>query len=76
MDFSDGKAGRIISPKDMPGRTTKEGYTYFRKKIEPKNVDHLLTKTQANAHKEQLWYHKGVSRDLAQRILNLHSVDG
>ena len=76
MDFSGGKSGRIISAKDIPGQHTKEGYTYFRRKIEPQNVDHLLTETQANIHKDQAWFHKGVSRDLAQRILGSHCIDG
>ena len=76
MDFSGGKSGRIISAKDIPGHSTKEGYTYFRRKIEPQNVDHLLTETQANIHKDQAWFHKGVSRDLAQRILGSHCIDG
>jgi len=75
MDFS-GKSGRIVSAKDIAGHSTKEGYTYFRRKIEPQNVDHLLTETQANIHKDQAWFHKGVSRDLAQRILGSHCIDG
>jgi len=75
MDFS-GKSGRLISPKDIQGQRTKDGYTYFRRKIEPKNVDHLLTETQSNIHKEQPWFHKGVSRDIAQKILASHCVDG
>lgn len=75
MDFS-GKSGRLISPKDVQGQRTKDGYTYFRRKIEPKNVDHLLTETQANIHKQQIWFHKGVSRDIAQKILASHCVDG
>lgn len=75
MDFS-GKTGRIIRHKDVPGHITKDGYTYYRRKIVPTNVDHLLTETQANIHKEQPWYHKGIGRDIAQRILVSHSVDG
>ena len=75
MDFS-GKSGRLISPKDIQGQRTKDGYTYFRRKIEARNVDHLLTETQANIHKEQPWFHKGVSRDIAQKILASHCVDG
>ena len=75
MDFS-GKSGRIVTAKDMPGRTTKEGYSYFLRKIEPQNVDHLLTETQANIHKDQPWFHKGVSRELSQRILASHNIDG
>ena len=76
MDFSGGKSGRIVTAKDMPGQTTKEGYTYFRRKIEAQNVEHLLTETQANIHKDQPWFHKNVSRDLSQKILASHSVDG
>ena len=77
MDFSGGKSGRIVTAKDMPGQqTTKDGYTYFRRKIEAQNVEHLLTETQANIHKDQPWYHKSVSRDLSQKILASHSVDG
>jgi len=76
MDFSGGKSGRIVTAKDMPGQTTKDGYTYFRRKIAATNVDHLLTETQANVHKDQPWFHKNVSRDLSQKILASHSVDG
>lgn len=76
MDFTGGKSGRIVTAKDMPGQTTKDGYTFFRRPIEPTDVDHLLTETQANIHKNQAWFHKGVGRDLAQRILGSHSVDG
>jgi len=76
MDFSGGKSGRIVTAKDMPGQTTKEGYTYFRRKIEAQNVEHLLTETQANIHKDQPWFHKNVSRDLSQKILASHCVDG
>jgi len=75
MDFSS-KSARIVTANDMPGKTTKEGYTYFRRKIEPQNVDHLLTDTQTNIHKDQSWFHKGVGRDLSQKILASHSVDG
>lgn len=75
MDFST-KSGRIISQKDIQGQMTKEGYTYFRRKIEPTNVDHLLTETQATIHKDQPWFHKGVSRDLSQKILASHCTDG
>lgn len=76
MDFSGGKQGRIVTAKDLPGLPTKEGYTYFRRNLEPQNVDHLLTETQANIHKHQAWFHKGVGRDLSQRILGSHCVDG
>ena len=75
MDFS-GKQGRIVNGKDTAGRPTKDGYTYWRRKMEPTNVDHLLTETQANIHKEMPWFHKGVSREVAQRILASHCVDG
>ena len=35
MDFS-GKVGRICSEKDIKGFTSKDGYAYFRRKVNEK----------------------------------------
>lgn len=76
MDFS-GPEGRIVDIADLPGnQPTKEGYTYFRRKCLPGNVKNLLTECQSTIHKSQPWFHRGVGRDAAQRILATHSVDG
>jgi hypothetical protein len=82
MDFS-GQSGRIIDHKDMDTSLasterppTKDGCAYFRRKIDTSKVDHLLTDTQANIHRSQPWFHKGVGRPLAQKILAAHNFDG
>ncbi len=82
MDFT-GKVGRIcengeLSSAASVGRcyTSKDGYAYFRRRVSPKEVEPLLTDTQATAHSNMPWFHRGVGRDVAQRILAAHSVDG
>lgn len=75
MDFS-GKVGRIVDGKDIRGYSSKEGYTYFRRKVTPKDYEHLLTETQSTIHLAHPWFHKGLGRDMAQRILATHNVDG
>ena len=75
MDFS-GKVGRIVDGKDIRGYSSKEGYTYFRRKVTPKDYEHLLTETQSTVHLSHPWFHKGLGRDMAQRILATHNIDG
>jgi len=76
MDFTN-REGRIVDFSDLPGHCpTKEGYTYFRRKCMQSNVSGLLTETQDTIHLSQPWFHKGVSRDLSQKILSTHAVDG
>ena len=83
MDFS-GQSGRIIDQKDMTDNfpaaserpSNKDGCAYFRRKIDTSKVDHLLTNSQATIHRSQPWFHKGVSRQLAQKILSSHNFDG
>lgn len=80
MDFS-GQSGRIIDHRDMdmtPAEklATKDSGAYFRRKIDTSKVEHLLTETQATIHLSQPWFHKGVGRLLAQKILALHNIDG
>lgn len=75
MDFS-GKVGRIVDQKDVRGYTTKDGYAYFRRKVSPKDIEPLLTKSQASIHLDQPWFHPNMGRELAQRILATHNIDG
>lgn len=76
MDFT-GKVGKILDNKEfIRGYTSKDGYAYFRKKCTPKNLDQLLTESQAKVHLKHVWFHKGIGRDFAQRILATHNVDG
>eukprot|EP00095_Tigriopus_kingsejongensis_P009312 maker-scaffold320_size207635-snap-gene-1.13 protein:Tk09312 transcript:maker-scaffold320_size207635-snap-gene-1.13-mRNA-1 annotation:"growth factor receptor-bound protein 14-like isoform x2" len=75
MDFS-GKVGRIVDQKDVRGYTTKDGYAYFRRKVSPKDIEPLLTKIQTTIHLEQPWFHPNMGRDLSQRVLASHNVDG
>ena len=84
MDFS-GQSGRIIDQKDMTDNclaaserptTNKDGCAYFRRKIDTSKVEHLLTNSQATIHRTQPWFHKAVSRQLAQKILSAHNFDG
>jgi len=75
MDFS-GKVGRICSEKDIKGFTSKDGYAYFRRKVLPKEVIDLLTESQSQIHLAEPWFHRGLSRDVAQKILATHNVDG
>jgi len=77
MDFSGKEGGRIVDLSDLPGNCpTKEGYTYFRRKCMSANVKNLLTETQDTVHLTQPWFHKGVGRDLSQKILATHAIDG
>lgn len=76
MDFT-GKVGKIVDNKDVVRGYTSAGYAYFRRKcVSPKDVEPYLTETQAKVHTIQPWFHKGIGRDLAQRILATHNVDG
>lgn len=75
MDFT-GKVGKIVDNKDIVrGVPTKDGYAYFRRKITP-SADSRMTELQRTIHKTQPWFHPGIGRELAQRILATHSVDG
>lgn len=76
MDFT-GKVGRIVEGKDcVKGYTSKDGYAYFRRKVSPKEAAPRLTESQSKVHINQPWFHKNVGRDLAQRVLATHNVDG
>ncbi len=79
MDFT-GSEGEIIQSHQPPtsGRcyASKDGYAYFRRKVSPKEVEPLLTETQSTVHTRMPWFHRGISRELAQRILAAHNVDG
>ena len=58
MDFT-GKVGRIVDNKDLiRGYTPKDGYAYFRRKVSPKDVEPLLTESQAKVHTLRPWFHK------------------
>ena len=42
----------------------------------PKEVIDLLTESQSQIHLAEPWFHRGLSRDVAQKILATHNVDG
>ncbi len=77
MDFT-GKVGVIVDRKDIcsSGYTSKDGYAYFRRKVTPTEVEPLLTEIQRTVHLGQPWFHKGIGRETAQRILAAHNIDG
>ena len=75
MDFS-GKVGKICAEKDIKAYTSRDGYAYFRRKVLPKEVINLLTESQSQIHLTQPWFHRGLGRDVAQRVLAAHNVDG
>ena len=90
MDFS-GKVGRIMDQQQgqATGNGTShgagangyksDGYAYFRRKVvSPKDVEPYLTESQTRAHIDQPWFHRGVGRELANRILTAtcSGVDG
>lgn len=75
MDFT-GKVGKIVDNKDLVrGVPTKDGYAYFRRKITPSS-NAQMTEIQKTIHQSQPWFHPGIGRELAQRILATHRVDG
>ena len=45
-------------------------------KVLPKEVIDLLTESQSQIHLGEPWFHRGLSRDVAQKILATHNVDG
>merc|ERR1719427_629908 len=82
MDFSGRQGGRILdNPKDVRAcdkvsTATKDGYVPFRRRVAAPVADRL-TETQATVHKCQAWFHGGMSRDKANKILQAHaSTDG
>lgn len=83
MDFSNkSQGGRILeNPRDVQScsKTTlasKDGYLPFRRRVAASVADRL-TETQATVHKLQPWYHGGMTRDKANKILQLHlNTDG
>jgi len=82
MDFS-GKVGRVLDdsagvPNGKCSSNGREsGYSYFRlRRVSPKELEPLLTEVQKTAHEDQPWFHPGVGRDAAQRILAAQGVDG
>ena len=48
----------------------------MRFKVLPKEVIDLLTESQSQIHLAEPWFHRGLSRDVAQKILATHNVDG
>ncbi|XP_023332832.1 uncharacterized protein LOC111704733 [Eurytemora carolleeae] len=82
MDFSGEDGGRVLdNPKDIrkcdkTGPTSKDGYVPFRRRVAAV-VSDKLTETQANVHKSQAWFHAGLVRERAHKILQQHTaVDG
>jgi hypothetical protein len=54
----------------------KDGYVPFRRRV-AKAASEKLTETQANIHRRQPWYHAGLVRDRANKILQAHAnTDG
>jgi len=54
----------------------KDGYVPFRRRV-AKAACEKLTETQATIHKSQPWYHPGLVRDRANKILQAHAnTDG
>ena len=47
-----------------------------RLQVLPKEVIELLTESQSQIHLAEPWFHRGLSRDVAQKILASHNVDG
>lgn len=83
MDFSGRQEGKILdNPKDVRScdkskpAASKDGYVPFRRRVAAP-VAELLTETQATIHKDQPWFHGGMSRDVATNILQFHAnIDG
>lgn len=83
MDFSNkSQGGRILdNPKDVQACSkaqiaTKDGYLPFRRRVAASVADRL-TPTQATVHCIQPWYHGGMNRDKANKILTGHvNTDG
>jgi len=82
MDFSGRQGGRILdNPKDVRAcdkvsTAAKDGYVPFRRRL-AQPVNDRLTDTQAKVHKYQPWFHWGMSRDKANKILQAHAnTDG
>jgi len=83
MDFSNkSQGGRILeNPRDVQSCSksqlaTKDGYLPFRRRVAASVADRL-TETQATVHKLQPWYHGGMTRDKANKILQNHAnTDG
>jgi len=81
MDFSGRQEGKILdNPKDVRScvkpAASKDGYVPFRRRVAAP-VAELLTETQATIHKDQPWFHGGMSRDVATKILQFHAnIDG
>jgi len=82
MDFSGRQGGRILdNPKDVRScdkvsTATRDGYMPFRRRVAAPVADRL-TETQATVHKGQAWFHGGMSRDKANKILQAHAnTDG
>jgi hypothetical protein len=75
MDFT-GKVGRIVDKECIRGFTTKDGLTFFRRKMSPADARNLLAHSQAVVHTAQPWFHKDMTRNFAERVLNTHAVDG
>lgn len=83
MDFSNkSEGGRILdNPRDVQSCSksqiaTKDGYLPFRRRVAASVADRL-TPTQCTVHTSQPWYHGGMNRDKANKILQAHTnTDG
>jgi len=82
MDFTGADGGRVLdNPKDIrscdkSGPANKEGYVPFRRRVAAGVFD-KLTETQATIHKSQDWFHAGMVREKANKILQAHAnTDG
>jgi len=82
MDFTGTEGGRVLdNPKDIrscdkSGPAAKEGYVPFRRRVAAGVFD-KLTETQATIHKSQDWFHPGMVREKANKILQAHAnTDG
>jgi len=83
MDFSNkSQGGRILdNPRDVQSCSksqiaTKDGYLPFRRRVAASVADRL-TATQCSVHTTQPWYHGGMNRDKANKLLQTHvNTDG
>jgi len=83
MDFSNkSQGGRILdNPRDVQSCSkshlaTKDGYLPFRRRVAASVADRL-TATQCSVHTTQPWYHGGMNRDKANKLLQAHiNTDG
>jgi len=83
MDFSNkSQGGRILdNPREVQScaksvAAAKDGYLPFRRRVAASVADRL-TPTQSTVHTHQPWYHGGMNRDRANKVLQAHvAADG